>query len=188
MVQAAGFYNKLMELETPALVVECLNGYRRKESLPKNLGDYTTPIGAVEVLQEGSDLTLLTYGSNCVLAQAACDELATLGISVELIDAQSLIPFDLEHEVAASVRKTNALVVLDEDVRGGASAFLMQQVLEDQGAYEYLDAAPMTITSKDHRPAFASDGDYFSKPSVDDMVERIYGLMHERNPQQYPAL
>ena len=130
----------------------------------------------------------MTYGSNCVLAQAACDELATLGISVELIDAQSLIPFDLEHEVAASARKTNALVVLDEDVRGGASAFLMQQVLEDQGAYEYLDAAPMTITSKDHRPAFASDGDYFSKPSVDDMVERIYGLMHERNPQQYPAL
>ena len=188
MVQAAGFYNKLMELETPALVVECLNGYRRKESLPKNLGDYTTPIGSVEVLQEGSDLTLLTYGSNCVLAQAACDELASLGISVELIDARSLIPFDLEHEVAASVRKTNALVVLDEDVRGGASAFLMQQVLEDQGAYEYLDAAPMTITSKDHRPAFASDGDYFSKPSVDDMVERIYGLMHERNPQQYPAL
>ncbi len=188
MVQAAGFYNKLMELETPALVVECLNGYRRKESLPKNLGDYTTPIGAVAVLQEGTDLTLLTYGSNCVLAQAACDELATLGISVELIDAQSLIPFDLEHEVAASVRKTNAFVVLDEDVRGGASAFLMQQVLEDQGAYEYLDAAPMTITSKDHRPAFASDGDYFSKPSVDDMVERIYGLMHERNPQQYPAL
>ena len=188
MVQAAGFYNKLMELETPALVVECLNGYRRKELLPKNLGDYTTPIGAVEVLQEGSDLTLLTYGSNCVLAQAAYDELATLGISVELVDAQSLIPFDLEHEVAASVRKTNALVVLDEDVRGGASAFLMQQVLEDQGAYEYLDAAPMTITSKDHRPAFASDGDYFSKPSVDDMVERIYGLMHERNPQQYPTL
>ena len=188
MVQAAGFYNKLMELETPALVVECLNGYRRKELLPKNLGDYTTPIGAVEVLQEGTDLTLLTYGSNCVLAQAACDELTTLGISVELIDVQSLIPFDLEHEVATSVRKTNALVVLDEDVRGGASAFLMQQVLEDQGAYEYLDAAPMTITSKDHRPAFASDGDYFSKPSVDDMVERIYGLMHERNPQQYPAL
>ena len=188
MVQAAGFYNKLMELETPALVVECLNGYRRKELLPKNLGDYTTPIGAVEVLQEGTDLTLLTYGSNCVLAQAACDELTTLGISVELIDVQSLIPFDLEHEVATSIRKTNALVVLDEDVRGGASAFLMQQVLEDQGAYEYLDAAPMTITSKDHRPAFASDGDYFSKPSVDDMVERIYGLMHERNPQQYPAL
>ena len=188
MVQAAGFYNKLMELETPALVVECLNGYRRKELLPKNLGDYTTPIGAVEVLQEGTDLTLLTYGSNCVLAQAACDELTTLGISIELIDVQSLIPFDLEHEVATSVRKTNALVVLDEDVRGGASAFLMQQVLEDQGAYEYLDAAPMTITSKDHRPAFASDGDYFSKPSVDDMVERIYGLMHERNPQQYPAL
>ncbi|MEY2970775.1 MAG: Pyruvate dehydrogenase component subunit beta, partial [Bacteroidota bacterium] len=152
MVQAAGFYNKLMELETPALVIECLNGYRRKEPLPKNLGDYTTPIGAIEVLQEGTDITLLTYGSNCVLAQAACDELAQMNISVELIDAQSLIPFDLDHAVVESVKKTNALVVIDEDVRGGASAFLLQQILEDQQGYKYLDAAPLTITSKDHRP------------------------------------
>jgi pyruvate/2-oxoglutarate/acetoin dehydrogenase E1 component len=188
MVQAAGFYNKLMELETPALVIECLNGYRRKEPLPKNLGDYTTPIGAIEVLQEGTDITLLTYGSNCVLAQAACDELAQMNISVELIDAQSLIPFDLDHAVVESVKKTNALVVIDEDVRGGASAFLLQQILEDQQGYKYLDAAPLTITSKDHRPAFASDGDYFSKPSVDDMVERIYALMNERNPSKYPSI
>ncbi len=188
MVQAAGFYNKLMELQTPALVVECLNGYRRKEQLPKNLGNYTTPIGAVEVLKEGKDITLLTYGSNCVLAQAACDELAQLGVDVELIDAQSLIPFDLDHAMVESVKKTNALVVLDEDVRGGASAFLLQQILEDQQGYKYLDAAPVTITSKDHRPAFASDGDYFSKPSVDDMVERIYAVMHERNPSKYPAI
>jgi 2-oxoisovalerate dehydrogenase E1 component len=188
MVQAAGFYNKLMELETPALVIECLNGYRRKEPLPKNLGDYTTPIGAIEVLQEGTDITLLTYGSNCVLAQAACDELAQMNISVDLIDAQSLIPFDLDHAVVESVKKTNALVVIDEDVRGGASAFLLQQILEDQQGYKYLDAAPLTITSKDHRPAFASDGDYFSKPSVDDMVERIYALMNERNPSKYPSI
>jgi len=188
MVQAAGFYNKLMELETPALVIECLNGYRRKEPLPKNVGDYTTPIGAIEVLQEGTDITLLTYGSNCVLAQAACDELAQMNISVELIDAQSLIPFDLDHAVVESVKKTNALVVIDEDVRGGASAFLLQQILEDQQGYKYLDAAPLTITSKDHRPAFASDGDYFSKPSVDDMVERIYALMNERNPSKYPSI
>ena len=188
MVQAAGFYNKLMELETPALVIECLNGYRRKEPLPKNLGDYTTPIGAIEVLQEGTDITLLTYGSNCVLAQAACDELAQMNISVELIDAQSLIPFDLDHAVVESVKKTNALVVIDEDVRGGASAFLLQQILEDQQGYKYLDAAPLTITSKDHRPAFASDGDYFSKPSVDDMVERIYALMNERNQSKYPSI
>ena len=188
MVQAAGFYNKLMELETPALVIECLNGYRRKEPIPKNVGDYTTPIGAIEVLQEGTDITLLTYGSNCVLAQAACDELAQMNISVELIDAQSLIPFDLDHAVVESVKKTNALVVIDEDVRGGASAFLLQQILEDQQGYKYLDAAPLTITSKDHRPAFASDGDYFSKPSVDDMVERIYALMNERNPSKYPSI
>jgi len=188
MVQAAGFYNKLMELETPALVIECLNGYRRKEPLPKNVGDYTTPIGAIEVLQEGTDITLLTYGSNCVLAQATCDELAQMNISVELIDAQSLIPFDLDHAVVESVKKTNALVVIDEDVRGGASAFLLQQILEDQQGYKYLDAAPLTITSKDHRPAFASDGDYFSKPSVDDMVERIYALMNERNPSKYPSI
>jgi len=188
MVQAAGFYNKLMELETPALVIECLNGYRRKEPLPKNVGDYTTPIGAIEVLQEGTDITLLTYGSNCVLAQSACDELAQMNISVELIDAQSLIPFDLDHAVVESVKKTNALVVIDEDVRGGASAFLLQQILEDQQGYKYLDAAPLTITSKDHRPAFASDGDYFSKPSVDDMVERIYALMNERNPSKYPSI
>jgi 2-oxoisovalerate dehydrogenase E1 component len=140
------------------------------------------------VLKEGKDITLLTYGSNCVLAQAACDELAQFGVDVELIDAQSLIPFDLDHAVVESVKKTNALVVLDEDVRGGASAFLLQQILEDQKGYQYLDAAPVTITSKDHRPAFASDGDYFSKPSVDDMVERIYSVMHERNPSKYPAI
>jgi pyruvate/2-oxoglutarate/acetoin dehydrogenase E1 component/TPP-dependent pyruvate/acetoin dehydrogenase alpha subunit len=188
MTKAAGFYNKLMELETPALVIECLNGYRRKEDLPTNLGDFTTPIGAIEVLQEGSDLTLLTYGSNCVLAEAAVQELAQMNISVELIDAQSLIPFDIEMETVESLKKTNALVILDEDVRGGGSAFLLQNILEDQGGYQYLDSAPKTITSKDHRPAFASDGDYFSKPSVDDIVEQVYALMHERNPSKYPAI
>ena len=188
MVQAAGFYNKLMELDNPALVIECLNGYRRKESRPKNLGDYTTPIGQVEILKEGTDVTLLTYGSNCTLALEAVEELSALGVSVELIDAQSLIPFDLKHDMVKSLAKTNKLIVLDEDVRGGASAFLLQNILEDQDGFKHLDSKPITITSKDHRPAFASDGDYFSKPSIDDMVEQVYAIMHEYNPGKYPAL
>lgn len=188
MVQAAGFYNKLMELDNPALVIECLNGYRRKESKPKNLGDYTTPIGQVEILKEGTDVTLLTYGSNCTLALEAVEELSALGVSVELIDAQSLIPFDLKHDMVKSLAKTNKLIVLDEDVRGGASAFLLQNIVEDQDGFKHLDSKPITITSKDHRPAFASDGDYFSKPSIDDMVEQVYAIMHEYNPSKYPAL
>ena len=188
MTKAAGFYNKLMELDNPALVIECLNGYRRKELLPNNLGTFTTAIGEVEIMHEGSDLTLLTYGSNCLLAEAAVQELSEMGVDVELIDAQSLIPFDLDYQVVESLKKTNTLVVLDEDVRGGASAFLLQNILEDQGGYEFLDSAPKTITSQDHRPAFASDGDYFSKPSIDDMVEEIYAIMHEKNPNAFPAL
>jgi pyruvate/2-oxoglutarate/acetoin dehydrogenase E1 component/TPP-dependent pyruvate/acetoin dehydrogenase alpha subunit len=188
MTKAAGFYNKLMELDNPALVIECLNGYRRKELLPGNLGDFTTPIGQVEVMREGVDLTLLTYGSNCTLAEAATQELSALGVDVELIDAQSLIPFDLKHEVVESLKKTNKLVILDEDVRGGGSAYLLQNILEDQGGYKHLDSKPVTITSKDHRPAFASDGDYFSKPSIDDIVEQVYAIMNEYNPTKYPAL
>ena len=188
MSKAAGFYNKLMELDNPALVIECLNGYRRKELLPKNLGQFTTPIGKVEVMREGSDVTLLTYGSNCTLAEAAVAELANLGVDVELIDAQSLIPFDIEKQVSESLKKTNTLIILDEDVRGGGSAFLLQNILEDQDGYRHLDSAPVTISSKDHRPAFASDGDYFSKPSIDDMVEQIYAVMHEKDPNTYPAI
>jgi pyruvate/2-oxoglutarate/acetoin dehydrogenase E1 component len=188
MTKAAGFYNKLLQLDNPALVIECLNGYRRKELLPTNLGEFTTPIGEVEVLNEGTDITMLTYGSNCFIAEAAVAELAELGVSVELIDAQSLIPFDANHDVAASLKKTNTLVIVDEDVRGGASAFLLQHILEDQGGYQYLDAAPKTVSSKDHRPAFASDGDYFSKPSLDDMVEEIYAMMNEKDPIKFPAI
>ncbi|MGA0246892.1 MAG: alpha-ketoacid dehydrogenase subunit alpha/beta [Schleiferiaceae bacterium] len=188
MTVAAGFYNKLLQLDNPALVIECLNGYRRKEKLPNNLGEFTTPIGEVEVLKEGEDVTVLTYGSNCFIAEAAVSELATLGVSVELIDAQSLIPFDTNHDVVESLKKTNTLVIIDEDVRGGASAFLMQNIIEDQGGYRYLDSLPKTISSKDHRPAFASDGDYFSKPSLDDMVEEIYSIMNEKDPERYPAL
>jgi len=188
MTKAAGFYNKLLQLDNPALVIECLNGYRRKEMLPTNLGEFTTPIGEVEVLNEGTDITMLTYGSNCFIAEAAVAELAELGVSVELIDAQSLIPFDTNHDVVASLKKTNTLVIVDEDVRGGASAFLLQHILEDQGGYQYLDAAPKTVSSNDHRPAFASDGDYFSKPSLDDMVEEIYAMMNEKDPIKFPAI
>lgn len=188
MTKAAGFYNKLMELDNPALVIECLNGYRRKEMLPKNLGEFTTPIGKVDVMREGSDVTVLTYGSNCTIAEAAVAELAKLGVDVELIDAQSLIPFDIEKEVSKSLQKTNTLIIIDEDVRGGGSAFLLQNILEDQEGYRYLDSAPSTLTSKDHRPAFASDGDYFSKPSLDDMIEGIYAVMHEKDPAKYPAI
>lgn len=188
MTKAAGFYNKLLQLDNPALVIECLNGYRRKELLPTNLATFTTPIGEVEIISEGTDITMLTYGSNCVIAEAAVQELAELGVSVELIDAQSLIPFDTKHDVVESLKKTNTLVVVDEDVRGGASAFLLQQILEDQGGYNYLDAAPKTVSANDHRPAFASDGDYFSKPSLDDMVEEIYAMMHEKDPAQFPAI
>ena len=188
MTKAAGFYNKLMELDNPALVIECLNGYRRKEMLPKNLGEFTTPIGKVDVMREGSDVTVLTYGSNCTIAEAAVAELANLGVDVELIDAQSLIPFDIEKEVSKSLQKTNTLIIIDEDVRGGGSAFLLQNILEDQDGYRYLDSAPTTLTSKDHRPAFASDGDYFSKPSLDDMIEGIYAVMHEKDPAKYPAI
>jgi pyruvate/2-oxoglutarate/acetoin dehydrogenase E1 component len=188
MAKAAGFYNKLLQLDNPALVIECLNGYRRKELIPANLAEFTTPIGKVEVMREGVDITLLTYGSNCHLAEAAAEELALLGVEIELIDAQSLIPFDISHDVVKSLKKTNTLIILDEDVRGGGSAFLLQHILEDQGGYQYLDSAPKTITSKDHRPAFASDGDYFSKPSIDDMVEEIYAVMTEKQPQSYPAL
>jgi len=187
MTKAAGFYNKLMQLDNPAIVIECLNGYRRKEALPSNLGEYTVPIGEVEIMQEGTDITLVTYGSNCTIAAAAVQELSAMGISVELIDIQSLIPFDLKHDVVESLVKTNTLVILDEDVRGGASAFLLQHILEDQKGYQYLDGAPVTITAKNHRPAFASDGDYFSKPSHDDIVEQLYAVMHEKDPKTYPA-
>ena len=188
MTKAAGFYNKLMQLDNPALVIECLNGYRRKETLPSNLAEFTVPIGEVEIMQEGTDITLVTYGSNCTIATAAVQELSSMVISVELIDIQSLIPFDLNHDIVVSLMKTNTLVILDEDVRGGASAFILQHILEDQKGYQYLDGAPLTITSKDHRPAFASDGDYFSKPSHDDIVEQLYAVMHEKNPELYPSI
>ncbi|MEZ5174113.1 MAG: transketolase C-terminal domain-containing protein, partial [Bacteroidia bacterium] len=188
MTQAAGMYNTLLKADDPALVVEPLNGYRLKENRPTNLGEFTVPLGKPEILQEGNDVTLVTYGSCCRIAQTALAELQNMGISVELIDIQTLLPFDLHGIITASLEKTNKLVILDEDVEGGASGFMLQQILEKLGGFRKLDADPVTITSKDHRPAYGSDGDYYSKPSADDVTEAIYALMSEYDPARFPAL
>jgi pyruvate/2-oxoglutarate/acetoin dehydrogenase E1 component len=186
MTQAAGFYNTMLASDDTALIVEVLNGYRLKERLPDNIGEYTLPLGVPEILNEGSDVTLVTYGACCRVAQEAVSDLAKFGISVELIDVQSLIPFDRHGMIAASLAKTNRIVFLDEDVPGGATAFMMQEVLEKQGGYAHLDSAPLTITSKAHRPAYGSDGDYFSKPNADDIFRGIYRMMSESNPAKWP--
>ncbi|KMQ64545.1 transketolase [Chryseobacterium angstadtii] len=188
LTKAAGFYNTMLQSDDPAVIVECLNGYRLKEKQPDNLGEFTVPVGKIEVTKEGKDVTLVTYGSTWRIVMDAAEELEKLGISAEVIDVQSLIPFDLTNEIAESVKKTNRLVVIDEDVEGGTSAFILQQILEKQKAFRYLDSDPLTIAANDHRPAYASDGDYFSKPSSDDMVERIYAMFNETNPQKYPAI
>jgi pyruvate/2-oxoglutarate/acetoin dehydrogenase E1 component len=188
MTQAAGMYNTLLEAEEPALVVECLNGYRKKEPLPNNIGEFKVPLGVTETLREGQDLTMLSYGSTLHLALDACQRLAELGIDVELIDAQTLLPFDLNGDVARSVEKTNRLLVVDEDVSGGASAYLLDDVLNRQGAWRHLDGQAQTLASKPHLPAYGSDGDYFSKPNVDDIVEAAYNVMREVNPSAFPSL
>ncbi|PQA97889.1 transketolase [Chryseobacterium shigense] len=188
LTKAAGFYNTMLQSDDPAVIVECLNGYRLKEKQPDNLGEFTVPVGQIEVTKEGKDVTLVTYGSTWRVVMDAADELEKLGISAEVIDVQSLIPFDLTNEIAESVKRTNRLVVIDEDVEGGTSAFILQQILEKQKAFRYLDSDPLTIAANDHRPAYASDGDYFSKPSSDDMVEKIYAMFNETNPQKYPAI
>ena len=188
LTKAAGFYNTMLKSDDPALIIECLNGYRLKEKQPDNLGEFTVPVGKIEVTKEGTDVTLVTYGSTWRLVMEAAQELEKIGISAEVIDIQSLIPFDLSHEISESVKKTNRLVVIDEDVEGGATAFILQQILEKQKAFRYLDSDPLTISAENHRAPYASDGDYFSKPSVDDMVEKVYGLFTESNPQKFPKI
>ena len=188
MTQAAGFYNTLLESDEPALVVECLNGYRLKEKAPLNYGEFKTPIGIVETLREGKDITLVSYGSTLRLVEQASNELSEIGIDCEVIDIQSLLPFDINKDIVKSIAKTNRLLVIDEDVPGGASAYILQQILEEQDAYSYLDSKPLTLTSKAHRPAYGTDGDYFSKPSADDIFEKIYAMMNEVNPAQFPDL
>lgn len=188
MTKAAGFYNTLLESDEPALVVEPLNGYRTKEKMPTNIGEFRTALGVVETVKEGTDLTLLSYGSTFNLCATAVETLAEMGISVELIDAQTLIPFDIKHDIKRSLEKTNRLLIVDEDVSSGATAYMLDKILVEQKAYFSLDSAPETLSAKDHRPPYGSDGDYFSKPSVDDIVEKVYAMMHEVNPSQYPSL
>ncbi len=188
MVQAAGMYNTLMQSDEPALVIECLNGYRLKERLPDNVDEFTVPLGMPEVLLEGDDVTLVTYGSCVRVAEDAISLLKNVGISVELIDVQTLIPFDINSSIIESIKKTNRVVFLDEDVSGGASAYMFQKVFEGQSAFRWLDSEPRTITAKDHRSAYGSDGDYFSKPNAEQIFEVIYGMMHEVSPGDYPQL
>ncbi|MEO0310682.1 MAG: hypothetical protein RIQ89_339 [Bacteroidota bacterium] len=188
MTIAAGFYNTLLKGDEPAIVIECLNGYRLKEKLPANIGEFYAPIGEIEEIREGSDITVLTYGSTCRVVMEAAQQLSQLGIELQVIDAQSLLPFDLSHGTARALSHTNKLVIVDEDVPGGASAYLLQQVLEIQGGFKYLDVDPLTITAKAHRPAYGSDGDYFSKPNAEEITEKIYTMMHLYNPSQFPKL
>jgi pyruvate/2-oxoglutarate/acetoin dehydrogenase E1 component/TPP-dependent pyruvate/acetoin dehydrogenase alpha subunit len=188
MTKAAGFYNTLLQADEPALVVECLNGYRLKEKLPTNIGEFRTPIGVVETIKEGKDITLVSYGSTLRLVEEAAIELEEVGINAEVIDIQSLLPFDLNKDIVKSIAKTNRLLVIDEDVPGGASAYILQKIIEEQNAYKHLDSQPQTLAAKDHRPAYGTDGDYFSKPSAEDIYEKVYEIMREANPQKFPKL
>lgn len=188
MVQAAGFYNTLLASDEPGLVIESLNGYRLKEQLPSNIGKYRIPVGMPELMREGDDLTIITYGSMVRMVEEAAKQLAAIGVSVEVIDVQTLLPFDTEHFIVESLKKTNRVLFIDEDASGGATGYMMQKVLEEQGGYFYLDSAPATLSGKDHRPAYGSDGDYFSKPSIENIVESAYAIMHEADPQRYPSL
>lgn len=188
MTQAAGFYNTLMKSDEPALVIESLNGYRLKEPKPTNLGAFCTPIGVVETIKEGRDITLVSYGSTLRIVEQVARELIEVGIDAEVIDAQTLLPFDVKHDVVESLKKTNRLLVIDEDVPGGCSAYILNEIVEKQQGYRYLDSAPQTLTAKAHRAAYGTDGDYFSKPNAEDIFEKVYSIVHESNPQDYPKL
>ncbi len=188
LTKAAGFYNTMLKSDEPALIVECLNGYRLKERQPDNLGEFTVPVGKIEVTKPGKDITLVTYGSTWRIVSAAAKELERVGIDAEVIDVQSLMPFDLDAEIVESLKKTSRIAVIDEDVEGGTSAYILQQVLEKQAGFKFLDSEPITISGKNHRPAYGTDGDYFSKPSLDEIIEKVYAIFHEANPSKYPEL
>lgn len=188
MTKAAGFYNTLMAADEPALVIEPLNGYRTKEPMPLNIGEFRAPLGVPEIVNEGTDLTIVSYGSTFNLCEQALSTLNELGISAELIDVQTLIPFDIHHSIVESLKKTNRLLIVDEDVSSGATAFILDKILVEQQGYYHLDSAPVTLSAKDHRPAYGTDGDYFSKPSIDDIVETAYGILHEADPSNYPPI
>ena len=186
MTKAAGFYNTLLEGDQPALVIECLNKYRSKEKLPSNLGEFKTPIGKVENMRTGNDITIVSYGSTLELVQKASEELQSFNIDCEIIDCQSLIPFDLDHDIAKSIEKTNRLLIVDEDFSGGASAYILNELISNQDIYNHLDSPPKLLTAKNHRPAYGADGDYFSKPSTDDVIDVVYDIMHELSPKKFP--
>ena len=186
MTIAAGFYNALLKGDQPAIVVECLNGYRTKEQMPTNIGDYTVQIGKVDKIKSGEDITVISYGSTLKIVEKASEELQKFNISCEIIDCQSLIPFDIEKEITESIKKTNRVLIIDEDFSGGASAYILDNLINNQNIYDYLDSKPHTMSAKDHRTAYGTDGDYFSKPSVDDVFERIYSIMNELNPGKFP--
>ncbi|MCX6171287.1 MAG: thiamine pyrophosphate-dependent enzyme [Flavobacterium sp.] len=188
MTKAAGFYNTLLESDEPSLVIECLNGYRLKEKMPNNLGEFKTPIGRVETIKQGTDITIVSYGSTLRIVAQVATELQEVGIDCEIIDAQSLLPFDINQDCVKSIMKTNRLLIVDEDVPGGASAYLLQQIIDEQNGYQYLDSQPQTLASRAHRPAYGTDGDYFSKPSAEDIFEKVYAIMHEAKPDKYPSL
>ncbi|TXK45286.1 transketolase [Pontibacter qinzhouensis] len=188
MTQAAGFYNTLLLADEPALVIECLNGYRLKERIPSNIGEFTVPLGQPEILRQGTDVTVVTYGSMCRIVLEAATQLEEHGISCEVIDVQTLLPFDIDHVITDSIRKTNRVLFADEDVPGGATAYMMQQVIDEQDAWRYLDTKPKCLSAHAHRPPYASDGDYFSKPNTEDVFEAVYSLMHDSDPENFPVM
>jgi pyruvate/2-oxoglutarate/acetoin dehydrogenase E1 component/TPP-dependent pyruvate/acetoin dehydrogenase alpha subunit len=188
MTQAAGMYNTLLRGDEPALVIECLNGYRLKEKLPNNIGEFTVPLGKAEIMRKGSDMTVVSYGSTLRIVMEAAEELEQLGIDIEIIDPQTLYPFDIDNVCGQSLKKTSKLLVIDEDIPGSGSAYILQKILETQNGYYSLDSQPKTLSAKEHRPPYGSDGDYFSKPSHDDVIEAVYNMMSEANPGKYPAI
>jgi pyruvate/2-oxoglutarate/acetoin dehydrogenase E1 component len=188
MTRAAGFYNTLLKCDEPALVVEVLNGYRAKEKLPDNISEFTVPLGVPEVIREGTDVAIVTYGACCRIAMDAAQKLSKVGIEVEIVDVQSLLPLDIHGKIVESLKKTNRVVFLDEDVPGGTSAYMMQEVIEKQGGYYHLDSEPRTLSGKAHRPAYGSDGDYWSKPSAETVFDEVYEMMNEVDPGQYPVI
>jgi pyruvate/2-oxoglutarate/acetoin dehydrogenase E1 component len=188
LTQAAGFYNTMMQSDEPALIIEPLNGYRIREPRPANIGEFTIPLGKPEILKTGSDITVVTYGSCVRIAEDAVAQLQEFGVDVELIDVQTLVPFDTGHVITNSLKKTNKVLFFDEDVPGGATSYMMQKVLEEQDGYYYLDSQPRTLTAQSHRPAYSTDGDYFSNPNAEDVFDMVYNMMHEVNPEKYPKI
>jgi pyruvate/2-oxoglutarate/acetoin dehydrogenase E1 component len=184
--QAAGFYNTILQSDDSALVIEVLNAYRKKAKLPDNIGEFTIPLGVPEIIRQGADITIATYGACCEIAEEAARQLHTAGIDVELIDIRTLLPFDLHGVILDSLKKTNRILFLDEDCPGGATAYMMHKVIQDQGGYHWLDCAPRALAAKEHRPAYGSDGDYFSKPNREQIIEAVCEIMHEANPKRFP--